>query len=112
MTGAIILHEIPRKCATTLMLVRFGRTRGRALILGTISSLGILAGGAAAWGSLSSMSHVTPWLLSGAAAMIMYVVLVELMPVFRSGWRALLTYKQAGFMLLGSIVVSGTHLLL
>jgi zinc transporter ZupT len=58
------------------------------------------------------MHHVVPWLLSGAAAMITYVVIVELMPVVRSGGRALLTYTQAGFMLLGLIGVSGTHLLL
>jgi zinc and cadmium transporter len=51
MTGAIILHEIPRKCATTLMFVRFGRSRGRALLLATGSSLGILGGGAVAWGA-------------------------------------------------------------
>ena len=109
-TAAIIAHEIPRKCATVLMLVHSGRSRGRALFLGTLSSLGVLGGGVAAWASLGSMHNATPLLLWGAAAMMIYVVVVEMMPIMRSGGHSLVTFKQAGFMLLGLIVVSGTHL--
>jgi zinc and cadmium transporter len=111
-TAAIIAHEIPRKCATILMLVHSGRSRGRALYLGTLSSIGVLGGGVAAWASLSSMHNATPLLLWGASAMMIYVVIVELMPIMRSGGHSLMTFKQAGFMLLGLIAISGTHLVL
>lgn len=111
-TGAIIAHEIPRKCATMLMLVHAGRNRRRALLLGVLSSLGVLGGGVAAWSSLISMHNATPLLLWGAAVMMAYVVIVELLPMMRSGGHSLMTFKQAGFMLLGLIVVSGTHLAL
>lgn len=111
-TAAIIVHEIPRKCATVLMLVHAGHSRGKALVLGTVSSLGVLGGGAAAWTSLSSMHAAAPLLLAGAAAMMIYVVVVELMPILRSGGQTLVTFKQAGFMLLGLVAVGSTHLVL
>lgn len=111
-TGAMIAHEIPRKCATIMVLVHAGHSRGKALALGTLSSLGVLAGGIVAGVSLSSMHYAAPVLLWAAAGMIGYVVIVELLPILRSGGHKLMTFKQAGFVLLGLIVVSGTHLVL
>lgn len=111
-TGAIVVHEVPRKCATIFMLVHAGRTRRRALLLGALSSLGVLVGAVAAWVSLNSISSVSPLLLFGAATLMLYVAVVELMPILRNGDRAFMTFKRARFMLFGLICVGGTHFLL
>jgi len=93
-TAAIIAHEIPRKCAT-------GADAGP---LRTQSWSGAVpwypvqpwgaGGGVAAWASLGSMHNATPLLLWGAAAMMIYVVVVEMMPIMRSGGHSLVTFKQ------------------
>jgi zinc transporter ZupT len=110
--GAIVVHEIPRKCATIFMLIHAGRTRGQALLLGAVSSLGVLGGAVAAWVSLSLMSSANPLLLVGGATLMLYVAVVELMPILRTDGRAFMTFKHACFMLLGLVCVGGTHLLL
>ena len=111
-TGAIVVHEIPRKCATIFMLVHAGHTRGRALLLGAVSSLGVVGGAVVAWVSLSSISSVSPVLLFGAATIMLYVAVVELLPILGNGDRAFMTLKHARFILLGLICVGGAHFLI
>lgn len=111
-TAAIVVHEIPRKCATMLILVHAGCSRARALLLGSVSSLGVLVGAVMTWESLSSVNSASPVLLLGAAAIMLYVAIVEVMPFLRSRDHEFMSFKHAGFMLLGLICVGGTHFLL
>ncbi len=94
---AIVVHEIPRKCAIIFMLVHAGRTRGRALLLGAVSGLGVLGGAVVAWVSLNSISSASPVLLFGAAAIILYVAVVELMPILRTQRPRVDDFQPCGF---------------
>jgi len=111
-TVAIVVHEIPRKCATVLMLVHGSRTRRRALLLGGLSGLGTLGGVVATSASLHSISSAGPVLLFGAAVMTLYVAVVELLPAVRPEEHAALKSRQTAFMLLGIACVGGAHLLI
>jgi len=107
--GAILIHEIPRKCATVLMLRHSGRSARGALALGALASLGVVAGAVIARLSLGAISEASSLLLVCAASMMLYVAIVELLPILRSGGRTRITLSQAMFMLAGAISVSGTH---
>ncbi len=108
-TTAILLHEVPRKCATVLVLVHAGRSLRSALLLAALSGLGVIGGGMVASYSLATISHASPLLLAFAASMMLYVALAELLPTLRSADRAWITLRQAAFMVAGAMSVGGTH---
>lgn len=108
-TLAILVHEVPRKCATMLVLRRAGRSARRAMMLGALSSLGVVGGGIVASLSLATVREFGPLLLVVAASMMLYVALLQLREVLQSAARARVTARQAVFMFAGAMSVSATH---
>ena len=77
---AIIAHEIPQEVGNFLVLLHSGYSRARALMLNTLSSFSMLAGGLIAYASLQTLHSVIPLLLAFAAASMIYVAVADLIP--------------------------------
>lgn len=77
---AIIAHEIPQEVGDFLILLHSGYSKRQAFLFNIASSLATLVGGVLAYNALSLVQHWVPYILSLAAASMLYVAVADLIP--------------------------------
>lgn len=77
---AIIAHEIPQEIGDFLILLHSGYSKNKALLLNLLSSMAMLVGGLVAYFALQTMQSWVPYILSIAAASMLYVAVADLIP--------------------------------
>jgi zinc and cadmium transporter len=77
---AVIAHEIPQEIGDFLVLIDSGYSRRRALWLNTLSGVGAVVGGVAAYFLLPLFEGALPYLLALAVASFLYVAVADLVP--------------------------------
>jgi len=82
---AVAAHEIPQEVGDFAILLHFGYSRGRALLLNALSACASALGAIAAFLALDLMPRVTPYFLVLAAASFLYVAMADLIPGLHRG---------------------------
>jgi len=77
---AIIAHEIPQEVGDFLILLHSGYSKKKAFLFNIASSLATLAGGLLAYMALNLVQQWVPYILSLAAASMLYVAVADLIP--------------------------------
>jgi len=77
---AIIAHEIPQEVGDFLILLHSGYSKKKAFLFNIGSSLATLAGGLIAYLALNLVEQWVPYILSLAAASMLYVAVADLIP--------------------------------
>lgn len=77
---AIIAHEIPQEVGDFLILLHSGYSKRKAFLFNVASSLATLAGALLAYQALHLVQHWVPYILSLAAASMLYVAVADLIP--------------------------------
>jgi zinc and cadmium transporter len=77
---AIIAHEIPQEVGDFLILLHSGYSKKQAFLFNLVSSFATLVGGVAAYFALQTLQTWVPFILSLAAASLLYVSVADLIP--------------------------------
>ena len=77
---AIIAHEIPQEVGDFLILLHSGYSKKQAFAFNLVSSFATLVGGVAAYFALQTLQAWVPYILSLAAASLLYVSVADLIP--------------------------------
>lgn len=77
---AIIAHEIPQEVGDFLILLHSGYSKQKAFLFNIASSLATLVGGLLAYLALNLVQQWVPYILSLAAASMLYVAVADLIP--------------------------------
>lgn len=77
---AIIAHEIPQEVGDFLILLHSGYSKRKAFLFNVASSLATLIGALLAYQALNLVQHWVPYILSLAAASMLYVAVADLIP--------------------------------
>lgn len=98
---AIIAHEIPQEVGDFLILLHSGYSKKKALIFNLFSSLATLVGAFVAYFALQSIMEWVPYILSLAAASMLYVAVADLIPGLHKRTAIKDTLQQIALILLG-----------
>ncbi len=98
---AIIAHEIPQEVGDFAVLLHSGYSKLRAFQLNLISSFATLLGGVLGYLALQDMQQVVPYLLSLAAASMIYVAVADLIPGLHKRTQLRDTVQQVVLILFG-----------
>jgi len=109
---AIIAHEIPQEVGDFLILLHSGYSKQKALWFNLGSSLATLIGGVLAYYFLQEVQSLVPYILSIAAASMLYVAVADLIPSLHRRTElkatvvqlALIAAGVASIMLVGVII--------
>ena len=82
---AVAAHEIPQEVGDFAILLHFGYSRGRALLLNVLSAAASGAGAIAAFFAFELMPRIAPYFLVLAAASFLYVAMADLIPGLHRG---------------------------
>jgi zinc and cadmium transporter len=82
---AVAAHEIPQEVGDFAILLHFGYSRGRALLLNVLSALASAVGALVAIFALDLVPRVTPYFLVLAASSFLYVAMADLIPGLHRG---------------------------
>ena len=107
---AVIAHEIPQELGDFAILLESGYSRGRALLLNTISALATLPGALLAYYFLAHMMQVIPYILLLGAASFLYIALVDLTPYLHRRFGLADSLLQLGLILTGIATIWLLHL--
>jgi len=77
---AVVAHEVPQEVGDFGILLDSGYSRGRALLLNTLSSAATLPGAVLAYFWLDEVRHAVPFILSLSAASFIYIAAADLIP--------------------------------
>ncbi|MCU0849482.1 MAG: ZIP family metal transporter [Spirochaetes bacterium] len=77
---AVIAHEIPQEVGDFALLLDYGYSRSKALLLNVLSSLTTIAGALMAFLSLQVARSLIPYVLAISAASFIYIALADIMP--------------------------------
>lgn len=77
---AIIAHEIPQEVGDFLILLHSGYSKQKALLFNLFSSFATILGGLIAYFALQTVEAWIPYILSIAAASMLYVAVADLIP--------------------------------
>ena len=108
---AIIAHEIPQEVGDFLILLHSGYSKRKAFLFNIASSLATLAGGLLAYLGLNLVQHWVPYILSLAAASMLYVAVADLIPGLHKRTALRDTLLQLLLITLGVASVAITKLL-
>ncbi|MDP3957143.1 MAG: ZIP family metal transporter [bacterium] len=110
-TVAVILHEIPQEIGDFAILLHFGYTRRRALVLNFLSALTAFVGALAffAFGTLSE--SLVGYALPLAAGGFIYIALTDLIPELHKTKQAKHSLYQLAAVLLGVFAMIALTLL-
>ncbi|MDX1914298.1 MAG: ZIP family metal transporter [Methylophilus sp.] len=98
---AIIAHEIPQEIGDFLILLHSGYSKKRALLFNLFSSLATMVGGLLAYAALQTVQGWIPYILSLAAASMLYVAVADLIPGLHKRTAIKDTLQQIGLIVLG-----------
>lgn len=98
---AIIAHEIPQEVGDFLILLHSGYSKQKALWFNLGSSLATLLGGVLAYYFLRQVQSLIPYILSIAAASMLYVSVADLIPTLHKRTELKSTLLQLALIGLG-----------
>lgn len=106
---AIIAHEIPQELGDFVILLHSGYSRAKALAFNLLSSVATLVGAILAYYALAGMEDWIPYLLSLAAASMIYVAVADLIPGLHKRTELRATVQQISLIAAGvaSIALAG-----
>lgn len=105
---AIIAHEIPQEVGDFLILLHSGYSKKKAFLFNIASSLATLAGGLIAYLALNLVEQWVPYILSLAAASMLYVAVADLIPGLHKRTALRDTLSQLLLIVLGVASVAVT----
>jgi zinc and cadmium transporter len=82
---AVAAHEVPQEVGDFAILLHFGYSRSRALLLNGLSALASAAGATAAFLAFESIPRLVPYVLVIAASSFLYVAMADLIPGLHRG---------------------------
>lgn len=109
---AIIAHEIPQEVGDFLILLHSGYSKKQALLFNLLSSLATMVGGLLAYFALQTLQAWVPYILSIAAASMLYVAVADLIPGLHKRTAMKDTLAQIGLILFGVLTIFITKWLL
>jgi zinc and cadmium transporter len=98
---AIIAHEIPQEVGDFLILLHSGYSKSRAMLFNLLSSAAMVVGGVLAYFALQTVQEWVPYLLSLAAASMLYVSVADLIPGLHRRPELQATLQQVVLIVLG-----------
>lgn len=98
---AIIAHEIPQEVGDFLILLHSGYSKKQALLFNLFSSLATMVGGLIAYAALQTVQSWVPYILSLAAASMLYVAVADLIPGLHKRTAMKDTIMQISLIFLG-----------
>ncbi|WP_047533143.1 ZIP family metal transporter [Methylotenera sp. N17] len=98
---AIIAHEIPQEVGDFLILLHSGYSKKQALLFNLFSSLATMVGGLLAYFALQTVQSWVPYILSLAAASMLYVAVADLIPGLHKRTAIKDTLMQISLIFLG-----------
>jgi zinc and cadmium transporter len=98
---AIIAHEIPQEVGDFLILLHSGYSKQKAFLFNLVSSLATLVGGVAAYYALQTLQVWVPYILSLAAASLLYVSVADLIPSLHKRTELRASISQLSLILCG-----------
>ncbi len=98
---AIIAHEIPQEVGDFLILLHSGYSKKQALLFNLFSSLATMVGGLLAYYALQTVQSWVPYILSLAAASMLYVAVADLIPGLHKRTAMKDTVMQISLIFLG-----------
>jgi zinc and cadmium transporter len=98
---AIIAHEIPQEVGDFLILLHSGYSKKQAFAFNLVSSFATLVGGVAAYFALQTLQTWVPYILSLAAASLLYVSVADLIPSLHKRTELRASISQLGLILCG-----------
>ena len=98
---AIIAHEIPQEVGDFLILLHSGYSKKQALLFNLFSSLATMVGGLLAYFALQTVQSWVPYILSLAAASMLYVAVADLIPGLHKRTAIKDTIMQISLIFLG-----------
>ena len=93
---AVAAHEIPQEVGDFSILLAAGYSRRRALVLNVISGASGIVGALVAYGTVSVLPGIRPFVLTFSSASLLYIAMSDLIPdlhrgqLDRGGWRQVL----------------------
>ena len=109
---AIIAHEIPQEVGDFLILLHSGYSKQKALLFNLFSSFATIVGGLIAYYALQTVEAWIPYILSIAAASMLYVAVADLIPGLHKRTAVKDSLQQIILILLGvaSIAITKFYL--
>ena len=98
---AIIAHEIPQEVGDFLILLHSGYSKKQAFAFNLVSSFATLFGGVAAYFALQTLQTWVPYILSLAAASLLYVSVADLIPSLHKRTELRASLSQLSLILCG-----------
>ena len=98
---AIIAHEIPQEVGDFLILLHSGYSKKKAFLFNLVSSFATLVGGVAAYFALQTLQAWVPYILSLAAASLLYVSVADLIPSLHKRTELSASISQLSLILCG-----------
>ena len=77
---SVITHEIPQEVGDFAILLKNNYTKKKAFMLNVLSGLSSLAGAILAFFFMSTLTNITPYIMSISAASFIYVAVSDLIP--------------------------------
>jgi zinc and cadmium transporter len=82
---AVAAHEIPQEVGDVAILLAAGYSRKRALLLNLVSGASGLLGALLAFGTVSVIPNIRPFVLSFSSASLLYIAMSDLIPDLHRG---------------------------
>ncbi len=109
---AIIAHEIPQEVGDFLILLHSGYSKKQALVFNLVSSVATMVGGLIAFYALQTLQDWIPYILSLAAASLLYVAVADLIPGLHKKTELKATISQVLLISLGVATIGLAHVLI
>jgi zinc and cadmium transporter len=82
---AVAAHEIPQEVGDVAILLAAGYSRKRALILNVVSGASGILGALLAFGTVSVIPNIRPYVLAFSSASLLYIAMSDLIPDLHRG---------------------------
>jgi zinc and cadmium transporter len=103
---AVIAHEVPQEVGDFAILLDSGYSRGRALLLNTLSASATLPGAVLAYLWLDDVRQAVPYILAISAASFIYIATADLIPGLHRQVTAWASARQLMLMLAGVATIT------
>lgn len=98
---SVIVHEVSQEIGDFAILIHYGYTRKKALILNIISGSFTIPASLVSYFILAAFSFAVPFILAISAASFLYIALTDLSPELHEKFELIATIKQLLFIGLG-----------
>jgi zinc and cadmium transporter len=103
---AVIAHEVPQEVGDFGILLDSGYSRGRALLLNSLSAFATLPGAVLAYLWLDAVRQLVPYILAVSAASFIYIATADLIPGLHRQVTAWAAARQLALMLAGIATIA------